>query len=238
MVARARRIPLTRRSDRRSRVTTSDIRERIARAIAEHRLPPGTRLAEESLGEHFGVSRTKVRQALFQLAGDKLLTLVPGRGAFVAQPSVREARELFEARRIIERAVIERFVRAATPESLARLRDHLERERRAIQEDDGRARNRLLGEFHGLIAEMAGNAVLTDILGELLSRTSLVTLLYQPMRAASKSWEEHCEVVEAVERGDAERAVALMLSHIENVERGLALPNEPKPVVDLRTALP
>jgi DNA-binding GntR family transcriptional regulator len=226
-----------RHAPRRGRVATSHILEHIARAVAEHRLPPGTRLAEETLGEHFGVSRTKIRQALFQLARDKLVTLVPGRGAFVAEPSVREARELFEARRIIERALVERAARVATADSLARLHDHLERERRAIQANDGRARNRLLGEFHVLIAEMAGNAVLTDMLGELLSRTSLVTLLYQPMRAASKSWEEHCDVVEAVERQDAGRAVALMLSHIDNVERGLALPNEPEPVVDLRAAL-
>ena len=91
-------------------VDTESIVARIAEAIAAHKLPPGTKLGEEALGEIFGVSRTKIRQALFQLAGDKLVTLIPGRGAFVAQPSVREAREVFEARRVIESSIVARFI--------------------------------------------------------------------------------------------------------------------------------
>ena len=66
------------------------IYDRIAEAIAAHKLPAGAKLGEEALGEIFGVSRTKIRQALFQLASEKLVTLIPGRGAFVTQPTVRK----------------------------------------------------------------------------------------------------------------------------------------------------
>lgn len=66
--------------------STSAIVEALTRAIVEHRLQPGTKLAEQKLADHFGVSRTLVRQALFQMAQNKLVTLEPARGAFVSTP--------------------------------------------------------------------------------------------------------------------------------------------------------
>ena len=73
--------------------TTSSIVEALTRAIVEHRLQPGTKLAEQKLADHFGVSRTLVRQALFQLSQNRLVRLEPARGAFVAAPpSTRRTR--------------------------------------------------------------------------------------------------------------------------------------------------
>jgi DNA-binding GntR family transcriptional regulator len=68
--------------------STLHIVESLTRAIVEHRLHPGSKLAEQKLADHFGVSRTLVRQALFQLAQNRLIRLEPARGAFVAAPSV------------------------------------------------------------------------------------------------------------------------------------------------------
>lgn len=223
---------------RRSRRTTTDeIVRRVTAAITEHRLPPGTKLGEESLGDAFGVSRTKAREALFQLAKLKLVTLLPARGAFVAQPTVREAREVFGARRIIERAVVAGFARAPSADQLAAIRAHIAAEREAVAANDVWSRSRLLGEFHVLIAEMAGNSVVADLLRELVSRTSLITLLYQTASASVCSADEHVELLKAFERRDAKRAVALMLEHLDHVEQGLNLRAEEPDAVDLRSAL-
>jgi DNA-binding GntR family transcriptional regulator len=224
-------------SRRTRRATTDDIVRRVTAAITEHRLRPGTKLGEESLGEVFGVSRTKVREALFQLAKLNLVTLLPARGAFVAQPTVREAREVFGARRILERAVVERFAQAPAASQLAAIRAHIAAEREAIAAKDGWARSRLLGEFHVLIAEMAGNAVVAELLRELVSRTSLITLLYQSAAASVCSADEHVELVRCFERRDAKRAVAVMLDHLDHVEQGLNLREEEAAAVDLRSAL-
>jgi DNA-binding GntR family transcriptional regulator len=70
------------------------IYDRIWSAIAEHKLRPGTRLKEEQLSEIFGVSRARVRAALAALERDGLVTLVQNRGAFVAQPTIEEARDV------------------------------------------------------------------------------------------------------------------------------------------------
>ncbi len=218
-------------------VDTDAIHDRIANAIAAHRLPPGTKLGEEALGEIFGVSRTKVRQALFQLAGNKLVTLIPGRGAFVAQPSVREAHEVFEARRVIEAAVVARFVEVAVTKDIDALNDHIVLENDAIAAGSVQSRNRLLGDFHEVIARAAGNAVLAEILSELVARTSLITLFYQNTRGAAESLEEHRLLLKAIRKRDSAAAVALMHQHLTNVERGLVLRDEIPAGADLRAAL-
>src|SRR5882724_12826152 len=87
---------------------TSRIVESINTAIVERRLMPGTKLAEQKIADIFKVSRTIVRQALHQLSRDKLVTLEPARGAKVAQPSMEEARQVFEVRRMLETAMIKR----------------------------------------------------------------------------------------------------------------------------------
>ena len=75
--------------------TTQRIVESVTTAIVERRLLPGTKLAEQQIADIFGVSRTVVRQALNQLSRDHLVVLEPARGAFVATPSVDEARQVF-----------------------------------------------------------------------------------------------------------------------------------------------
>lgn len=218
-------------------VDTETIVTRIAEAIAAHKLPPGAKLGEEALGEIFGVSRTKIRQALFQLAGDKLVTLIPGRGAFVTQPSVREAREVFEARRVIEASIVHRFVEVATGKDIDMLREHIAEEARAISGGSAQSRNQLLGDFHTVMAEVAGNAVLAEVVSELVARTSLITLFYQNTRGANDSAEEHRQLLAALEKRDAKKAVALMHEHLTNVEAGLVLREDGPASADLRTAL-
>lgn len=220
-------------------LSTETIVARITAALIEQRLPPGAKLGEVALGEIFGVSRTKIRQALNRLAQDKLVTLLPARGAFIARPEPRDARELFDARRVIERVLVERFTASATRAQIARLREHLARERSALSRANAAARNRLLGEFHVLIAGMAGNAVLADQVRELVQRTTLVTLLYQSSPAASCSSDEHELLLEAIRKRDAIGAVRLMEQHLTHVEHDLALPDTHSAGarLDLRAAL-
>ena len=224
-------------ASRHSKASTETIVTRITAALIEHRLLPGTKLGEVALGEIFGVSRTKIRQALNRLAQDKLVTLLPERGAFVTRPEPREARELFDARRVIERVLIERFSASATREQIHSLRDHLARERAAIATENIAVRNRLLGEFHVRIAEMAGNAVLAELVRELVQRSTLVTLLYQSSRDASCSSDEHDALLDAIHQRDAIAAVRLMEQHLTHVERDLALPDDTPAALDLRAAL-
>ncbi|MBA3594364.1 MAG: GntR family transcriptional regulator [Pseudomonadota bacterium] len=201
--------------------TTSTIVEALTRAIVDHRLHPGTKLAEQKLADHFGVSRTLVRQALFQLSQNRLIRLEPARGAFVAAPDVNEARQVFAVRRMLEAEMTRAFVREATPAKIRALREHVAQEKAAVAEGDAADRNALLGDFHVRMAELMGNEVLTQMLGELVSRCALITLMYQSASAAEHSSEEHAEIVKALTAKDEALAVRLMTEHLLHVEQNL-----------------
>jgi DNA-binding GntR family transcriptional regulator len=215
---------------------TRTIVDALTQAIVEHRLQPGTKLAEQKLADHFGVSRTLVRQALFQLAQKHLVRMEPARGAFVAAPTVEEAHQVFQVRRVLEAEMVRELLRALTPAKVKALREHIAQEKAAVTRPDAAQRQQLLGDFHVRMAELAGNAVLAQILRDLVSRSSLITLMYQRESFAAHSQEEHVELVKALAAKDEKRAVKLMDEHLRHVEESLAF-DRPVPSHDIALAL-
>ena len=200
--------------------TEREIFERILGAIAERRLPPGTKLTEESLVDIFGVTRARVRKVLLLLSQRGLIALEPNRGAFVAQPSRDESIALFHARRVIESETT--ALVAALPEplrllALARLDAHLEEEEEARRAEQPGAIIRLSGEFHRLVAELAGNAVLTSIIENLVWRTALALATHATRHHTDCSPAEHIAIVEAMRAGDGPKAVHLMMHHLDHI---------------------
>ena len=221
--SRARRAKVTRPASAVAGDTTGRIVESITTAIVERRLQPGTKLVEQQIADIFQVSRTLVRQALNQLSRDHLVTLEPARGAFVAQPSVDEARQVFEVRKMVETAMIRQLCAVITDAQVAALRAHLVAERQAVQRTDVSGRTRLLADFHVLLARQLGNEVLAQLLADLLSRSSLIALMYQSAHSAEHSQAEHIAIVDALERRDARLAVRLLDAHLGNVASNLQL---------------
>ncbi len=201
--------------------STAVIVQALTKAIIEHRLLPGSKLAEQKLADHFGVSRTLVRQALLQLSQHQLVTLEPARGAFVAAPSVEEARQVFAVRRMLECEMARSFVVQVTPAKIRALREHIAQEKRAIEQDDASGRTELLGDFHVRMAELMGNHVLAQLLGQLISRCALITLMYQSTGDARRSNDEHVQIVRARAARDADLAARLMGEHLSHVETNL-----------------
>ena len=216
--------------------TTHHIVESLTRAIVEHRLLPGSKLAEQKLADHFGVSRTLVRQALFQLAQNRLIKLEPARGAFVAAPSVEEAQQVFAVRRMLEAEMTRAFVQQVTSEQITALKEHIQQEREAVSQGDVPGRTELLGDFHVRMAELMGNHVLAQVLGELISRCALITLMYQSRNEAEHSTDEHAAIVEALATRNAEQAVRLMQEHLLHVEQCLTFDRQ-VPTHDISLAL-
>jgi len=232
--ATARRRVAAKTAAKSATTSTERIVESLTTAIVERRLMPGTKLVEQKLADIFKVSRTLVRQALMQLSRDKLVTLSPARGAFIATPSVEEAREVFEVRHLVESALIQRLARTITREQVAELRAHLRDEQAAVARTDVSGRTRLLADFHVVLARMLGNQTLAELIEDLLSRSSLISLMYQSAHSAEASFAEHVAIVDALEKRDAKAALKLLEAHLHNVEHNLRL--HPR-VPDLETAL-
>jgi len=219
-------------------VTAIDLRiyRAVVSAVMSHRLPPGTRLGEADFCELYQVSRTTVRKALQRLAHDHIIELRPNRGAVVASPSPREARDVFAARRALEREIVPLVVANATPASLRAIRAALEAEEQARHGGDRAGWIRLGGEFHLLLAELSGNAVLQRFMGELVSRCSLIIALYETPGAPMCGNDEHGDLLALIEQGKAEQAVALIEHHLLEIEARLQL-DAPERKVNLAEAL-
>ena len=204
-----------------------DIYAWIYEAIIEHRLMPGTKLSEEKVAELFSVSRTQVRGVLQQLAVEQLVTLVPNRGAFVTTPTVEEARDVLEARRTLEPAVVRRLVRriaaGQAPEAVKMLRATLKREHKAHQTGDRRMAVRLSGEFHVQLAQLSGSAIMARMIRELTPLTCLAILAFDVSTQAACPNNEHERLVDAIEAGLADECAELMLHHLAHIEKSLNL---------------
>jgi DNA-binding GntR family transcriptional regulator len=173
---------------------------------------------------------------LFQLAQNRLVKLEPARGAFVAAPTVEEARQVFQVRRMLEGEMTREFVRNVTPAKIRALKDHIAQEQAAGAKHDAAGQNELLGDFHVRMAELSGNEVLAQILRDLVSRSSLISLMYQREGAAQHSQDEHVEIVKALAARDEKRALRLMEEHLLHVEASLAF-DRPVPTNDISLAL-
>lgn len=201
--------------------STEHIVAAVTRAIVEHRLLPGAKLVEQKLGDRFGVSRTVVRQALFRLSELKLVKLEPARGAFVAAPSVKEAREVFAVRRMVEAQMLRELIACIKPADIRALKAHLKAERDAVTRIDVPSRTKLLFDFHVRLAEVLGNQVLVDLVQELVSRCSLITLMYQSADDAQASNAEHMQLLKAIEARDTDLALHLLDDHLQTVAHQL-----------------
>lgn len=208
----------------------------VFNAVMSHRLPPGTHLGEAEFCDLYQVSRTTVRKALQRLAHDHIIELRPNRGAVIASPTPEEARHIFDARRAIEREIVPMVIRNATPASMAQLRDAIKAEHQALHDGDRANWIRLGGEFHLLLAELAGNRVLQRFMSELVSRCSLIIALYESPGAAMCENDEHERLMKLIEKGKSTEATTLMEQHLLAIESRLRM-GEPEQKVNLAEAL-
>lgn len=213
-------------------VDESDIVERIFDAVIEQRLPPGTKLSESALCEAFGVGRMRIRRSLLLLASREVVELHANRGAFVASPTPEQAREVFEARLALEPNIARLAVQRASAEDITALTRHLEMEYVAHKERRRHDAIRLSGQFHTLLAHVAGNAILIRTMKELVTRTSLIIGLFGAGVSNCRD-DDHAAIVGAFHTRDAEKAAWMMTLHLRHIQDHLELGTKPTDSVDL-----
>ena len=200
-----------------------DVYSRLREAIVSHRLVPGTKLPEDELAGIYSVSRTAIRSALQALSHDRLVRLEPNRGAFVAQPSKQEAREIFDARMLIEPRVAALAAAGAKRADIVRLRRHLNEETAALHAGQINAAISLSARFHVAIAEIAAHSILTEFVTDLVSRSSLIIALYWRWRDVTCDCHAHRDLVDALAQHRIGHASELMAEHLATLVAGLDL---------------
>ena len=217
--------------------TAEEIATHLTEAVHEHRVLPGMKLSEDEVGDIYGVGRTVVRQALRHLAHDGLLRIERNRGAFVAKPSVKEAREVFEARALLEPSIARAAAERATSADIATLERHIREEHAALDAGEPGLALKLSGHFHVEIARIADQATIEGFIRQLVSRSSLVIALYWRRRNAMCESHAHHALINALRQHDGQAAEDLMKGHLLDLLSQLDLRDHAEEVLSLREAL-
>lgn len=199
------------------------VAQALAQAIHEHRLEPGTKLGEDEVAEIYDVSRTIVRSAFQSLAHIKLIDIRRNHGASVAKPSMREAREVFEARELLEPRTARSAAGRATQKDVDLLRAHIANEHAAIAAGDSGRALYLSGLFHLEIARIADQQTIAEFVATLIERSSLIIALYWQREAALCESTAHHALLKAFETNDGKRAEEVMRSHLVDLHSALDL---------------
>ncbi|MBY0215550.1 GntR family transcriptional regulator [Paenibacillus illinoisensis] len=190
----------------------------IKLAITQHKLLPNSQLVEDALAEAFEVSRTPIRNVLRRLEMEKLVTVIPYRGAFVSCPSVDEAREVFEMRRVIETSMVRKLCATVKTEQLVPIETLIREEHQASHEGDIVGALDVTVDIHLKLAELSDNYYYYHFLEELISLTSVIIALYGTDQSFC---HDHVDLLAAIQQQDGEQAARIMTEHLWQIERSL-----------------
>ncbi|MET9793862.1 GntR family transcriptional regulator [Streptomyces canus] len=198
------------------------LRDRVYGALLElittRALQPGQHLVESELAGHLGVSRQPVREALQRLNTEGWVDLRPAQGAFVHEPTDEEADQLLTVRTLLEAEAARLAAANAGSAGIAVLEELCAQGEGAVAADDVDAAVALNARLHATIMELAGNAVLAELAGQVDRR---VRWYYTPIarQRGHQSWIEHRELIAAIADRDEQRATAVMRQHTEHTRK-------------------
>lgn len=208
----------------------------IEKAVMNQKLPAGTKLSENSLGDIFNLSRMHIRRALLILSTRGIVELKNRKGAFVASPTSSDAKNVFEARRLVEPGIVRNATQHISSGDLKLLKRHVEQEQKAHVEIDRQKSIELSGQFHLKIIQLNQNPILTRFTETLIAQTSLIIGLYGSNRSVCSD-NEHELIVAQMENKDHVAAAKIMLDHLERIEFDLNLEQQTSAAPDLAELL-
>jgi len=193
--------------------------ETLREAIRSGVLAPGERLMEIQVAEELGVSRTPVREAIRRLEAEGLVVMIPRRGTYVSDMSLRDISDVFEIREALEVLAVSLAAARITDDELEEL------ERMMVELDEVIGKNDIEGlvevdiRFHMKIYEASRNVRLISILSNLREQTTRfrMTSMSTPGRMQN-TMEEHRAIVEALGDRDPEEAGRVTHEHLANAE--------------------
>jgi GntR family transcriptional regulator, rspAB operon transcriptional repressor len=187
----------------------------LRRSIIMGRRPPGQKIDVREIAQHYGTSITPIREALQMLHQEGLVTIKPHSGYLVTQLTLKQLRDLFELREILEVAAVERAASRITDEQV----EELAKVYAGYTGDDDESYDRYTAEnrqFHCLIAEATGNRELAGLVGHLHDRLAR----FMVVRRAGQSMQHgHGQIVQALRSRDADAARGALLEELNDTRQ-------------------
>lgn len=191
----------------------------MAQDIQSGLLAAGSWLKQIDLERRYGCSRNDIRRALDKLTTRRLVQHIPERGYYVCMPDDRRKQELREIRVILEAAMVDFLLEAATPEAVAELRRLAQRFADAAVTGTHLERYETNREFHVYLTGLCRNRELASLIIDLRGHLPATPLMQWHNQARiEQSSSEHFAMVEALAARDAARLKALLSAHIRQPE--------------------
>lgn len=196
--------------------------EELKRRILSGQLKPGTPIPEQAICDSLKLSRTPVREAMNKLSSENLVETIPRRGAFVADLSIKEIKDVFEIREKLDCMAARLAIDRIEPSLLD---SYEELFHRLIDENPERGMEELTNidrSFHEAILDAAGNRWLKDLVCQMLDRSQLIRSisLQYPGRMIS-SWIEHLDLIDKLRKKDVAGVEACALLHVVNAKNAV-----------------
>jgi DNA-binding GntR family transcriptional regulator len=190
--------------------------------IVANEISFGAKLTEDSLAKEFGISRTPIREAFNRLAQEGLVSVFPGRGAFVATLSFTDMVQLLQIREALEGMAARLATNHVAKTGLEKWRRQMEIE---FQNGGGRkyrGYSDVDRRFHEFVIAASGNHHLTQLMKSLRDRIQMLRYrsVILPGRAR-KSYQEHLRIIDALAARDSDLAEERMRAHIRKVKADL-----------------
>lgn len=201
-----------------TRSLTAWVTETLRRAIVDGCFQPGERLDQDAIADELDVSRTPLRAAIAALESEGLLESRPYHGVFVAKVSLKDVREVFAVRGLLE-AEVARQVASVIPDAvLDELEVMLQEGQKAYNQGDQGAPFEADRRFHEALRAFSQNSLLADVLQGLNNRVCLVRGFAQMRQGIhiDEFSQEHRGILQALRKRDADLAAHLMQAHLVN----------------------
>lgn len=197
--------------------------EALHRAIMSGELVQGQIYREKELASKLSISRTPVREALLELSTKELVAFLPRKGVVIKRFDQNDWDEIFELRRALEVAIIEKVAPRASMEDVRRMESILQEQQACMDREDFLEflhHDRL---FHSFLSEKTDNSRMVKSYANIQDLIQLMGTYALTAEGRTKgALEEHHAIVAAIAAGDADGAREAMVHHLE-VSRKLAL---------------
>lgn len=194
----------------------------LRQAILKGELKPGERLMEIALAEKLGVSRTPIREAIRKLELEGLVTMIPRRGAQVANITEKDLNDVLEVRICLEKMAIEKACNCMTEENLQKLRRAGRDFERMIASGDLTKLTEADVAFHEIIYQASDNARLIQVLYNLREQIYRYRIEYLKEEDIRKLLaKEHEEIYQALKNRDVKKAQDITYMHLENQRKAI-----------------
>lgn len=194
----------------------------LRQAILTGELKPGERLMEIHLANKLGVSRTPIREAIRKLELEGLVTMIPRRGAEVAQITEKSMNDVLEVRRAMDALCVELACDRITPEELEQLREACDGFEAAVKTKDVKKIAQSDVALHDIIVQATGNQRLIQLVNNLSEQMYRYRFEYiKDSSQHERLVEEHRIIYQSIVQKDKETASQAAKTHIDNQERSI-----------------